>query len=45
MLSLDSVKNDLTFIQVHFSGLVYAIKNFRSILPDFNTVIEDNEKH
>jgi len=30
LLSLDSIKNDLTFIQVHFSGLVYAIKNLEA---------------
>jgi Protein of unknown function (DUF 659) len=30
LLSLESVKNDLTFIQIHFSGLVYAIKKLEA---------------
>lgn len=30
LLILNSIKNDLTFIQVHFSGLVYAIKNLEA---------------
>ena len=32
LLSLDSIKNDLTFIQVHFSGVVCAIKNLEDLI-------------